>query len=166
MYPYTQYSTMAATKNQITKTEERTNLRPIDVALSLPKQKWIVKALHKIIANATTPMALGFSYNTRVVVGNGTGRYWDTNHDNWMRTQKFKAYDEGVYCHLLNKVAKLIRNGDVECRDYLAIMDYRDYEPWVNWQMMTFDEDGEVLDTDAVQNAHKMYGHTLRGDMD
>lgn len=157
---------MAISKNQLAKIEERTILRPIDVALGLPKQKWIVKALHKIITKAKTPMSLGFSAETRVLVGTGTGRYWDMNHDNWMRTCRFKDYDEGVYCHLLNKVAKLIRDGVVECRDYLAIMDYSDFEPWVNYRLMTFDEDGEVLDTDAVQNAHKMYGHTLCGDME
>lgn len=127
----------------------------------------LVRMAHAIIREAETPPQLGYSWRCEVnVMGTGHPEEYVQNPYNEALTRKIKDFDEGVYCHMLNRIAYLIRGEKLARRDYLGIMDYDDdwHEGWVHVKWCRFNRMGERMDSDAVENAHKLYGHVMNGD--
>lgn len=116
----------------------------------------LVRLAHMMISKTKTPWELGFAIKLQIRTD---GEVYD-NLYNALLTDRIKAFDEGLYCHLLHKIAGLIQKGKLARRDYLGVM--RAYGTDTRWVRLDLYNDDN---TTALFYANKNYGHTQIGDL-
>jgi len=121
---------------------------------------------HTEISAATNLEDLGFSTKARVM--RYVKRIWGVkkvprwNSKNRALALEIYRFDEGVFCHLLNKVSKWIREGVVPMGDYLGI--YDDERDELCSVFETCYDDMLFIESDQLFWALKGYAHAVRGD--
>lgn len=126
-------------------------------ALPASNKPELVRLAHMMISKTITPWEIGFSINLYIRADDGE-KY--DNLYNAILTDRIKAFDEGLYCHLLHKIASLIKKGHLARRDYLGVMRaYGTDNRWVRLDLYNDDM------TTALFYANKNYGHTQNGDL-
>jgi hypothetical protein len=121
---------------------------------------------HREISAATSLEDLGFSTKARVM--RYVKRIWGVkkvpcwNSKNRTLALEIYWFDEGVFCHLLNKVSKWIREGVVPMGDYLGI--YDDERDDLCSVFETCYDDVVFIESDQMFWALKGYVHAVRGD--
>jgi hypothetical protein len=86
------------------------------------------------------------------------------NYDNRKLALEIFFLDEGVFCHLLNKISKWIQRGLLDPEDYLGI--YDDDNETLCRTFLPCYEGGVFLENDQLFWALKGYIHAVRGDFD
>lgn len=131
----------------------------LDLAKVVPAiRKNAIETAHELITSATSMADLG--YYTKIP---GVSLRADMLSNYELTVKVFKC-DEGLYAHLLNKVAKLIREGAIPNEDHLFIMDWS--RGWVRGDLYpTFGDSGVcLLERPAiaavVNYTNLMMGHT------
>lgn len=100
----------------------------------------LIQMAHTLIRNSETMEELGYTTTTPREL-----------------TMSVKALDEGVYAHLLNKVAKLIRSKSVTAFDPLSILEHH----WLCDEAWPMDSEGNPLLDGALYWASKNYAFAL-----
>lgn len=91
-------------------------------------RRYLLDMAHNEIKEAKTLGDLGYSMETRISRTVRVG-WWGKkkislwNDENHLLSMDIYHFDEGVFCHLINKVSKMIRDGVVAPDDYLCIYD-------------------------------------------
>jgi hypothetical protein len=154
---------MAATKNAQYDLREVIGLRPVlgDFPMILSQMA------HGHISSALTLEELGFSPEARISRNLRIGLWGrktitSLNYNNRTLTLEIYRLDEGVFCHLLNKISKWIQEGILDTEDYLGI-----YDDKTDKLCPTFDscyEDMVFMESDQLFWALKGYMHAVRGE--
>jgi hypothetical protein len=155
---------MAAMKNSQKGLEAVLGLQPVlgDFRATL------LQMGHTEISAATNLEDLGFSPKARVM--RYVKRIWGVkkvsnwNPKNRALTLDIYRFDEGVFCHLLNKVSKWIQEGILGTEDYLGI--YDDERDELCSVFETCYDDMVFMKSDQLFWALKGYAHAVRGDFE
>lgn len=131
----------------------------------------MVRMGHAEISAATTLEALGYSAKARVFrdvrVGIwGSKKIASWNAKNRQMTLAIYIYDEGLFCHLLNKVSKMIRDGFLDPDDYLGIYDDKREALCEEFDYRRNDDDYCVLDSDQMFWSLTNYAQAVNGDFE
>jgi hypothetical protein len=96
----------------------------------------------------------------------GSKKIASWNAKNRQMTLAIYIYDEGLFCHLLNKVSKMIRDGFLDPDDYLGIYDDKREALCEEFDYRRNDDDYCVLDSDQMFWSLTNYAQAVNGDFE